>query len=158
MDALLHSCYKELEQQNFRLTPQREAVLQVLFREKDRHLTSYDLFNKAKKICPELGLATVYRTLELLLKLDLISEVKFDKGLTQYELREEKDSKHHHLICKRCGRPQEFDGIIPKKLLDMISEETGFQILDYSCLFYGFCEQCRENMNISEKAKKKKDK
>jgi len=56
---------KELQKRHIRLTPQREAVLLVLYREKDEHLTSYELFEKAKKIYPELGLATVYRTLEL---------------------------------------------------------------------------------------------
>ncbi|HHY40838.1 MAG TPA: transcriptional repressor [Syntrophaceticus sp.] len=151
MNALLHSFYKKIENQNFRLTPQREAVLKVLFQEKDRHLTSYELYNKAKKICPEIGLATVYRTLELLLKLGLISDVKFDKGLTHYELRDTEDDNHHHLICKKCGRQLEIVGAIPEKLLDLIGSETGFQIIDYSCLFHGYCKQCREKTNTADK-------
>jgi Fur family ferric uptake transcriptional regulator len=154
LDDILHSCYQELEKGHYRLTPQREAVLLTLYRERDGHLTSYELFNKAKKIYPELGLATVYRTLDLFLEMGLLREVQFDKGLTQYELRDHQDGHHHHLVCKGCGHPQEIDGIFPKKLLDLITEETGFLITDYCCQFYGYCEKCRTN--IAQDGKKTK--
>lgn len=143
LDDILHSCYQELEKRHIRLTPQREAVLLALYREREGHLTSYELFKKAKKIYPELGLATVYRTLELFLEMGLLRDVQFDKGSTKYELRDPKDSQHHHLICKRCGHPQEIDCVFPEKLLDLITEKTGFLITDFCCQFYGYCEKCR---------------
>lgn len=151
LDDILHSCYQELEKRHYRLTPQREAVLLALYRERDGHLTSYELFTKAKKIHPELGLATVYRTLELFLEMGLLRDVQFDKGLTQYELRDHQDGHHHHLVCKCCGHPQEIDGAFPKKLLDLITEETGFLITDYCCQFYGYCEKCRVNSDKDSK-------
>lgn len=154
MDDILHSCYQELQKRHIRLTPQREAVLLVLYREKDEHLTSYELFEKAKKIYPELGLATVYRTLELFQEVGLLREVQFDKGLTQYELRDSQDGHHHHLVCKHCGYPQEIDGIFPEKLLELITEETGFMITDYCCQFYGYCEKCRVNSDKDGKQAK----
>jgi len=140
---MLDSCYQELERRHIRLTPQREAVLLALYRERNGHLTPYELFRKAKQIHPELGLATVYRTLGLFLGTGLLRDVQFDKGITQYELRDAKGSGHHHLVCKRCGRLQEIKGIFPKKLLDQVNEETGFLITDYCCQFYGYCEKCR---------------
>lgn len=143
MDDILYSCYQALEKRHSRLTPQREAVLLVLYREKEEHLTSYELFRKAKEIYPELGLATVYRTLDLFLKLGLLREVQFDRGLTKYELRDPHEGQHHHLVCKRCGRAQEVEGVFPKELLDLITEDTGFLITDYSCQFYGYCKKCK---------------
>lgn len=146
MDEILHSCYRELGTRELRLTPQREAVLLVLYRNKNGHLTSYELFQKAKEIYPELGLATVYRTLDLFLELGLVRELQFDKGLTHYELKDPRERQHHHLVCKKCGHLQEIAGIFPQQVLDLITQETGFQISEYCCLFYGYCAKCRGSM------------
>lgn len=136
---------KEIKASRCRLTPQREAVLLAFLKEKNAHLTPYELFQKAKSICPELGLATVYRTLKHFAKAGLIREVKLEKGLTRYEFADPREGEHYHLICKRCGRIEEVAGSLSRRFTENIGKRTGFLITEYSCQFYGCCAKCRES-------------
>jgi len=158
VEKIVDSCLREMKVNQFRITPQREALLWTLVKEKDNHFTPYQLFEKAKETCPELGLATVYRSLAIFAKLGLVREIQLKKGLTHYEFIGPKGKRqHYHLICKKCGRVEELDGLPSRRFLDEVDRRIGFLITDYSCQFYGYCSKCRPQGNQNkEKTEEKK--
>lgn len=139
-----------MKNKQFRLTPQREALLITLIKEKDSHLTPYQLFEKAKESCPELGLATVYRTLEIFTKLGLVREIQFKKVVTHYEfVGSNNQTQHYHLVCKKCGHVEKLNGIPARNFIENVDQKVGFLITDYSCQFYGLCSKCRKSKENS---------
>lgn len=70
-----------------------------------REAGSEEIYDEVKNECPEIGLATVYRTLQMLDKIGFTNKLNLDDGCVRYELNLDKDShNHHHLICKSCGK------------------------------------------------------
>jgi len=124
-----------LKETGFKITPQRRAIIEVLIKNDCSHLSSEEIYDLVRKDCPEIGLATVYRTMQLL-----------DDGCIRYEinLHEEDSHNHHHLICKSCGKIIE----VKEDLLDSIEKEIQelykFKIVDHEVKFYGLCESCKE--------------
>ena len=120
----LSEIQEQLEANDLRLTPQREAVVQVLLDNTDAHLRAEDIFLMTKKLAPEIGLATVYRTLELLEKLNIIYRFDYGDGQSRYELgRRSEEHYHHHLICLECGEISEFNDDLLEKLEAKIAKE-----------------------------------
>ena len=157
VDACFASCLREMKVHRLRITPQRKALLQTLVKGKSVHFTPYQLFEEAKKTCPELGLATVYRCLALFARLGLVREIQLKKGLTHYEFIGPKGKPQHcHLVCKKCGQVEELDGLLSRRFLDEVDRRIGFLITDYSCQFYGYCSKCRQQKSQNEERTKKK--
>ena len=133
----------------YRVTLPREAILSLL-RSTDDHLSARDIFLRAQKACPSCGLNTVYRTLELLVDLGLVTRLDFGDGQARYELSREhaRKSHHHHLVCIKCKRIVDYTDFI-KDEVDLIekterglSEKFGFKITDHEIVFKGICAQC----------------
>ncbi|NMB02286.1 MAG: transcriptional repressor [Firmicutes bacterium] len=136
-----------LEKESHRLTPQRDAVLDVLIANADEHLSAEEIYNYTKEIHSEIGLATVYRNLELLEKLGIIHRFEYGDGQSRYEIRldEGEEHYHHHLICKKCGYIGEFHSDLLEAIERRIDEEKDFQVTDHCLRFFGLCAKCREN-------------
>jgi len=136
---------EQLARREHRLTPQREAIVRLFLERPDEHLSADEVFTHIRARLPEIGLSTVYRTLELLAELGILQKLDFGAGRSQYELSlPDAGHLHHHLICLRCGKIREFqpDGL--EELEEAVARETGFEILDHSLRFYGLCEDCRD--------------
>ncbi len=98
--AALKKTKKQLHESGFKLTPQREATLLVLLENEKDHLSAEEIFFFVRKKSPEIGLATVYRTLEILTDLKIVDKVSFNDGVSRYDLRKEGAKHfHHHLLC-----------------------------------------------------------
>lgn len=130
-----------LKERNLRLTPQREAVLRILLDCQDKHLTAEDIYDRTRAEYPDIGLATIYRTLELFEELELVSRLEFGDGGRRYESALGKD--HHHLLCMDCGRIAEFNEDLLEDLQETIARESGFLILNHSLRFFGYCNHCK---------------
>ena len=115
---------------------------------KDRHMTAEDIYELVKEDYPEIGLATIYRTVQLLLEMQLVDRINLDDGCVRYEIGETLDGTgkhhHHHLICKTCGKVLPFKDDLLDELERHIEEETGFHVLDHELKFYGQCSECRK--------------
>ncbi|HHW98991.1 MAG TPA: transcriptional repressor [Firmicutes bacterium] len=129
-----------LKEKNLRLTPQREAVLRILL-DCQEHLTAEDIYDRTRAEYPEIGLATIYRALELFEELGLVSKLDFGDGGRRYESALDKD--HHHLICMDCGQIAEFNEDLLDELQETIARESGFRILNHSLRFFGYCSKCK---------------
>lgn len=135
----------QLEKDSYRLTPQREAVVDVLIANADDHLSAEEIFMHTKELHSEIGLATVYRNLELLEKIGIIHRFDYGDGHSRYEIRlgEEEEHYHHHLICQKCGVIGEFHSDLLETIEKRIAEETGFEVTDHCLRFFGLCAKCQ---------------
>src|SRR5699024_4212023 len=148
---------KELHSKGYKLTPQREATLTVLLEREEDHLSAEDIFLLVKEKAPEIGLATVYRTLDLLTELEVVDKINFGDGVSRYDLRKEGiDHFHHHLVCMECGSVEE---IIEDLLVDVekiVEDKWEFQVKDHRLTFHGICKNCQE-VPLEKSAKVKVD-
>ncbi|HLS36450.1 MAG TPA: Fur family transcriptional regulator, partial [Bacillota bacterium] len=109
------------------------------------HLSAEEIFLLVKEKAPEIGLATVYRTLELLSELEIVDKINFGDGVSRYDLRKEGAKHfHHHLVCTECGSVEEIIDDLLKDVEEIIEDNWGFQIENHRLTFHGICKQCQE--------------
>lgn len=141
-----------LREKGLKVTTQRLAVLTVLSQKPDSHLTAEEIYDLVKLENPEIGLATVYRTIQLLLELKIIDRIHLDDGYVRYELghvfEDEDGHHHHHLICVKCGRVSSFQGDLLEEFEKRMEEQTGFQIQDHDVKLYGYCADCQRKADV----------
>ena len=135
---------KQLHAKGYKLTPQREATLTVLLEREEDHLSAEEVFLLVKEKAPEIGLATVYRTLELLSELKIVDKINFGDGVSRYDLRKEGvEHFHHHLVCMECGSVEEIIEDLLSDVEKIVEEEWKFQVKDHRLTFHGICKQCQ---------------
>lgn len=135
---------QQLNKRGLRLTGQRAAVMDAVFRSKVRHVSCEDIFDIVRQSHPGIGLATVYRTLPLLEKMSFLNKVYLDDGRVRYEINT-KEQLHHHLICMECGTVHE----VKEDLLGILHKEIfmngPFTIKNYMVKLYGCCSKCAKS-------------
>lgn len=129
---------------NYKLTSQRQNILDVLMKNFGEHFSAEELYEKVKEINPDIGLATVYRTLELMCQLGIAHQLDFDSTYKRYELTPE-GQHHHHLICIECGKIIEFNDKVLEGFEEKLENEYQFDIVEHRIKFYGRCNQCKLN-------------
>ena len=129
-----------LRTQGRRITAQRGLLLQVM-RESHEHLDAGEIYRRARARDPRISLSTVYRNLNLLKDLGVITELHLDEEHHHYELREE--AEHYHLICSNCDRVVEFDSSSMGALIEQTGAEKGFLIEHVHIDLVGLCQDCR---------------
>lgn len=138
-----------LRDKGLKVTNQRIYVLEALQASRKQHLTAEEIYNKVKADHPEIGLATVYRTIQVLRELHLIDRINLDDGSERYEIADVKSSKghhhHHHLICVKCGKVLEFEDDMMEGLEASIANKVGFWVIDHEVKLYGYCKECGGN-------------
>jgi Fur family transcriptional regulator, ferric uptake regulator len=132
-----------LKSRGYKLTPQRKAIISVLG-SSGEHLTPADIYSRLKEAHSDIGLVTVYRTLELLQKSGLLCEVHIGDTCRSY-LKKRAGGHHHHLVCSNCGKVVDFTGCELQELQDRLSSETGFKIEKHLLEFMGSCRSCQKN-------------
>ncbi|BAF60056.1 MAG: transcriptional repressor [Pelotomaculum sp.] len=127
-----------------KLTARRELVLKVLLENSDKHLSAEEVYNLVKRRAPEMGLATVYRALELFQEFDIIHAIDFGDGRKRYEFGSGKGKihHHHHLICTKCGGITEVNEDLLEDLENRVSRQHHFTITDHQLKIFGICRQC----------------
>lgn len=137
---------QKLKDKSLKVTTQRLLVLAVLSACPDKHLTAEEIYDLVKTDYPEIGLATVYRTIQLLLEMHLIDRINLDDGYVRYEIgsgeTDEGKHHHHHLICKKCGKVDSFEDDLLEGLESRIQTTTGFCVMDHEVKLYGYCKEC----------------
>lgn len=149
MQNLLAEYHKKLARNNYKLTSQRKDILTVLINNKDRHFSVEDLYNEVKKINPDVGLATIYRSLELFCKLNITHMLEFESDYKHYELISD-DDHHHHLICMNCNKIIEFHDEDLIEFEERLAKEYDFEMIKHYIKFYGYCREC-QNSNVKER-------
>ena len=133
-----------LKEKGYKLTPQRRAVLNIIMENPGKHLTTEEIYDLVKVQCPDIGLATVYRTLQILNEMDLILKINLDDGCSRYEYNvHQDDHEHHHLICTGCGKILEVNDDLLDSIERQIEKDFDFIITDHKVKFFGLCSKCR---------------
>ncbi len=142
-------CYGRFREAGFRLTLPRQVILDILT-QNPRHLSAEEVFLLVHKNYPGIGLATVYRTLDLLTQMGLVFKFDFGDGRSRYELADETMKvHHHHLVCTRCARIINYSDLAEKEkkfikeLEAELSKKYKFKINSHQLHFYGLCEKCQ---------------
>nr|WP_040293970.1 Fur family transcriptional regulator [Acetonema longum] len=144
MSTKMKELRQKLRENQYKLTPQRQMVLQAFLDHPNRHLSAEDVYSIVRDQSPDIGLATVYRSLELLSEMNLLQKIDFGDGRSRYEVAESGATHHHHhLICLDCGQVKEYDDDLLEGLEASISRKHRFTIVDHEVKFYGYCSQCQ---------------
>ena len=130
---------QRLQESEHRLTRQREAVLKAFLELSPEHPTAERIYQVAKNYCSSLGLATVYRTLDLFAQLGIAQKIPSTEGIARYDIDK---ASHAHFVCFGCGESGELD----LKIDTLVKEckEKGFEVVKSSLLFFGYCPSCRD--------------
>ncbi len=130
-----------LREQGLPVTQQREAVADAVFAS-DAHLSVDEIERTLRDAGERIGKATIYRTLDLLVKSRLVQEHDFGEGFKRYEHRLSRQPDHDHLICLECGGVTEVRSPELRTLQGRIREETGFLPSRHKLEIYGLCAEC----------------
>lgn len=132
-----------LREQGLPVTQQREAVAEVVF-SSEKHLSVEDIERALRGSGERIGKATVYRTLDLLVKSKLVEEHDFNEGFKRYEHRLSRQPEHEHLICLECGEVIEFKSEEVRTIQQRVAADHGFRPTRHRLEIYGLCASCQE--------------
>lgn len=137
---------EQFRKKGYKITPQRQEIIKVFMSNKSNQpLSAEEVHQKVVEKYANIGMDTVYRNLNVLLELQIISKLDFREGKSRYELNSGKH--HHHLVCLTCGAVEEID-FCPFRILDRekIEQEKKFAITKHSFEIFGYCRLCREKV------------
>lgn len=134
-----------IEKMDIRLTYQRKIILNTLIDNVGKHLSANEIYTLIKDKENIIGMATIYRTIDMLLKKGIVIKHDFGDSAAKYEIEIENTRNHHHLICKKCGKVIEASGLLKDDFYEKLMEEKGFQCTEYKLKIFGYCDKCRVN-------------
>jgi len=130
-----------LSEQGYRLTPQRLMILSAIENSVD-HISAEEIYAQIVARYPNVNISTVYRTLELLKRLGLVTETDLGEGRVRYHPTDK--GHHHHLVCRECGATIDLDDLLLAPLKDALLREYKF-VADLKHLaIFGRCVKCRQ--------------
>lgn len=132
-----------------RPTPQRRAIIDVLAESPD-HPTAQQVTERVRERMPEIGPATVYRTLAALVDSGAVAELRLPNGrTTRYDRTAH---RHDHLVCLECGSVEDITIPIETKLIQFLKRETSFTPTHYEVTIEGVCASCAKSANPHQEA------
>jgi Fur family ferric uptake transcriptional regulator len=134
------SLKSELNQRGWRLTPQRETILEVFQRlPQGKHLSAEEIYHLLVHQQEQISLSTVYRTLHLLTKVGILRELELAEGHKHYEINSPNRHKHHHLVCLQCHKTFEFNDDSIVKISKKQAEKEAVEMLDCQLTVHAIC-------------------
>lgn len=137
---------QNLREKGFRLTPQREKIIDIFFHlPEGKHLSAEELQHFLRHENSDISLATSYRTLKLLASIGVLRELDFAEDHKHYELIRNPDDPHHHMICVECGTTEEFDSPEAFRYAVQLAAEKRFHLVDVQLKVFGLCATCQQS-------------
>jgi Fur family ferric uptake transcriptional regulator len=137
------SCGQALKGMGYRLTPQRMMVVEALH-DADKHVSAEEIYARVRARYPYANISTVYRTLELLKELGLVTEIALGDGCVRFHPAEK--GHHHHLVCQKCGKiidlPESALGSLEKILLHDYQFKADLKHM----AVFGLCPECQKRV------------
>ncbi len=133
-----------LREQGLPVTQQRMAVANAVF-SSSRHQSVEDLETVLRAKDFRMGKATIYRTLDLLVRSDMVEEHDFGEGLKRYEHRLSKDPVHHHLVCTESGEVIEFRSEELRRIVEETAARHGFRPTHHKLVIFGLSRASQES-------------
>ena len=131
---------EELKRAGYRAGGARAAVLETLEGE-PCCLTAQEIFDNVRAGGGKVGIASVYRALELLSKLNLVRRVDIGSAAC-YEPAQPGGEHHHHVVCEKCGRVEPFEDPGLERAIGRLEDRVGFEVSDHEVVLRGRCPRC----------------
>jgi Fur family ferric uptake transcriptional regulator len=132
----------ELRSAGLRKGQARLAVIDQLSKQPCA-LTAAEIEADLRRRGHRVGLATVYRTLELLADMKLVGRLEIGQGIARYEALVPGGDHHHHLVCDHCGRVTPFDDDELEETIDRLTRKIRFLVAEHDVVLHGACRACR---------------
>jgi Fe2+ or Zn2+ uptake regulation protein len=132
----------QLRSSGHRLTRQRKLVLEIL-QDSREHLDADMIYNRAKARDPNIGIATIYRSLALLKEAGLVQEHRLGENHGHFETTQSRP--HYHFTCLKCGKVVEFESPQVMKAARQLCKNEGLQVTQVQLHLSGCCSECRED-------------
>ena len=140
--TFLHLFRRYLRDQGLPITQQRETIAEVVF-ESAEHQSVEDIEAKLRVRSEKIGKATIYRTLEMLVKSGLVAEHDFGEGFKRYEHLFGQAPVREHLVCTECGKVAAIDSPELQRVQHEVAQRQGFLTARYRLAIYGICKDCQ---------------
>jgi Fur family transcriptional regulator, ferric uptake regulator len=140
--AFVHLFRRYLREQGLPVTQQRESIAEVVFGSPDR-VSVEDIEGRLKERDERIGKATIYRTLEMLVRSGLVAEHDFGEGFKRYEHLFGQKPVREHLVCTECGGVQEIHSTELVRVQEEEAKRHGFLPHRYRLQIYGLCAECQ---------------
>ncbi len=127
-----------LREKGFKVTPQRLAIYKILM-ETSKHPTAEVIFGELQSQYPTMSLATVYKTIEVLKEMGLVSSLNVGEDSFRYDANME---PHIHMICQECNEVTDLFGMDLSALNAAAEEKSGYQVVEHQVYLYGSCAEC----------------
>ena len=137
--AQVNDIVSRLSQKGCRITPQRLMILEAI-EGASGHISAEEIYQDIRKRYPGLNISTVYRTLELLKEMNLVTETDMGDGRVRFHSLGHEH--HHHLVCSKCGKVIDLDEETLSPLTDVLSEKYGFRADLKHLAIFGRCKNC----------------
>jgi len=124
-----------------RVTPQRIHILDAVC-DGNGHTTLGEIYARARTFDKTIDRSTLYRTLKLFTELGLVVSADKGDGDTYYEIA--KPQRHHHLVCRQCGKEQEIEHGVMQSMFDQVYKMYGFRVDNDHLILSGLCETCQQ--------------
>lgn len=142
----LQAMLEGLRASGLRLTPQRVAICEVLATSRS-HPTAYEIYRRLRRRFPTMSLATVYKTLDALVRLGLVSALgDAGDGMVHYDGDTE---PHINLVCLSCHRVQDLEGVDVRALHQRVAARSGYALQGARLVYYGLCPDCQRKAQAS---------
>lgn len=136
---------EQLKNSSYKLTVQRQAILDLLAENGSKHLSADEVCKFLSEKDISIGLSTVYRTLSLLEKLKLITRIYLDDGCIRYQIVDPGvKHEHHHIICECCGIVSDIKDDLLDILEKQVYTQNGFRVTNHRVTLFGICKKCAE--------------
>jgi Fur family peroxide stress response transcriptional regulator len=140
-DRRINEMLVKLKERDFRITPQRLAILKILAAS-EGHPSVDDIYQEVKVEFPTTSLATIYKTISLLKELNEVLELSFPDGSNRYDGNN--PVPHPHAICVKCKKILDPELINIDALTEEMSRKTGYKIFYHELEFFGLCPDCQQ--------------
>lgn len=143
----INFCIERLRELNIKITPERNKIIKLFTSEPYKHFTSKEIFQIFRSSKINLGLATIYRNLNLFESLNIINKLTLENGTAKYEFNSEQSQEqkpHFHLICMKCGKIIDYSYGEINKIYRIIEKDINFKIKNVDGKFYGYCDECKK--------------
>ncbi len=137
-----HTYLNKLRDNGYRITPQREMIVQIIAH-CGKHMSAEEVMERVREKTTSVNIATVYRTLDMLVENGLAS--RFDLGNGKIAYATGKHGPHIHLVCKHCGSITEVSEKDISPFLENIEKLYNFDCIPYHFSVHGLCRDCRNN-------------
>jgi Fur family ferric uptake transcriptional regulator len=137
----------ELHERGWRLTPQRETILQIFQNlPTGEHLSAEDLHGLLQQDGEPISLSTIYRNLKMMSRMGILRELELAEGHKHYEINQPAPYHHHHLICVRCNKTTEFKNDSILKMGAKTAQKEGYHLLDCQLTIHAICPSCQRSL------------